>query len=200
MMNYIWAGMIIISFVVAVFTGNTEALSASIMEGAGDATQLIIGILGMMCLWSGMMEIANRSNLSLLISRAFSPILRLLFRDVPAQSKAFKYISLNISANLLGLSNAATPFGIAAMKELKKSNPTLHRATDSMVLFVVLNTASLQLLPTTLAVYRGQYGSANPFDILPCVWISSLASLVVAVVIAKVFSKGEDAKEVRLCQ
>lgn len=136
------------------------------------------------------MEIASRAGLTDLISKFFSPILKLLFRDVPRNSDAMRYISLNMSANLLGLGNAATPFGLAAMRELQKLNDKKDTASDSMLLFVVMNTASLQLFPTTIAAYRATYGSEKPFDILPCVWIASVAALTVGIGVAKIFCMG----------
>lgn len=187
MMNYIWAGMMALSLIFAIVTGRTAELSQAVLTGAGDAIELLLGILGMLCFWSGMMEIAKRSGLTDILAKMFSPLLTLVFRDVPYNSPAMKYMSLNISANLLGLGNAATPFGIEAMKELKKLDPKSDRASDSMLLFVVMNTASIQLFPTTVAAYRATYGSSNPFDILPSVWITSVAALTVGIIIAKIF-------------
>lgn len=192
MMNYIWAGMMALSLIFALVTGRTQELSQSVLTGAGDAVELLLGILGMLCFWAGMMEIAKRSGITDILARLFSPLLSLLFRDVPYGSDAMRYMSLNISANLLGLGNAATPFGLEAMKELRKLNPQKDRASDSMLLFVVMNTASIQLFPTTLAAYRATYGSESPFDILPCVWITSAVALAVGIVIAKVFCLGKD--------
>ncbi len=162
------------------------------LEGATDAVNLLVSILGIMCFWQGMMEIANRSGITNLLSRLFSPLLRLLFRGLPKDSPAMHYISLNISANLLGLGNAATPFGLAAMKELQKLNTCKDTASDYMLIFVVMNTASLQLLPTTLAAYRKTYGSKSPLDILPCVWVASIAALVAGVTIAKLFAENRN--------
>lgn len=185
MMNYIWTILILISFVFAIFSGNTEALSNAVLEGAESACELIFSIMGIMCFWSGMMEIAKRAKITDGLAKFFSPLLSKLFPDVDKNSPAMHYISLNISANMLGLGNAATPFGISAMKELQKFNPLKDTASDSQLLFVVLNTASIQLFPTTLCAYRAKYGSADPFSILPLVWITSLAALIVGITIAK---------------
>lgn len=187
-MNYIWAGMMIISLLCALLTGRGEVLSAGLVEGAGESVELLLSILGIMCFWSGMMEIGRRSGLTDMLARLFSPILSLLFPKVPRDSTAMKYMSLNISANLLGLGSAATPFGLKAIKELHRLGGERDEATDSMLLFVVMNTASIQLFPTTLGAYRATYGSEAPFDILPSVWVSSLAALMVGVTVAKVFS------------
>lgn len=194
MMNYIWAGMMVLSLVFALITGNTKALSDAVLSGADDAVQLLLGILGIMCFWSGLMEIAKRAGLTDLLARFFSPLLRPLFPDVPKDSEAMRYMSLNISANLLGLGNAATPFGIEAMKELQKLNPIRDRATDAQLMFVVLNTASLQLLPTTLCAYRASFGSEKPFEIIHCIWITSVIALTVGITVAKIFCIGSREK------
>ncbi len=197
MMNYIWAGMIFLSLLVGVLTGNTKEVSQALVSGAGDAVELLLGILGVMCFWSGLMEIAKRAKLTDLLARLFAPLLRPLFPQVRADSEAMRYISLNISANLLGLGNAATPFGLEAMKELQKINPIRDRASDSQLVFVVLNTASLQLLPATLCAYRATYGSEKPFEIIHCVWITSVVALTAGLVVAKALCIG---KREKLCK
>ncbi|MBQ8000804.1 MAG: spore maturation protein A [Ruminococcus sp.] len=197
MMNYIWAGMIIISLVFALITGNTAQLSDALISGADDAIQLLLGILGIMCFWLGLMEIAKRAGLTDLLAKMFSPILRPLFPNVPKNSEAMRYMSLNLSANLLGLGNAATPFGLEAMKELQKLNPIRDRATDAQLMFVVLNTASIQLLPTTLCAYRATYGSERPFEIIHCVWITSVIALLAGIIVAKVFCAGKEKEQLR---
>ena len=188
MLNYIWAGMMLTAFVFALFSGNMQALSSSVMSGAENAVELILSILGILCFWSGMMEIACRSGITSALSKAFSPVLKRLFKNVPADSQAMRHISLNVSANMLGLGNAATPFGLSAVKELKKLNGNREEASDDMLLFVVLNTASIQLIPTTLCAYRESFGSASPFDILPAVWITSAVALLVGITVAKALS------------
>lgn len=198
MMNYIWSGMIVLSLVFSLFTGRAQELSQALIEGANSAVELILSVLGVMCFWSGMMEIGKRSGLTSALSRVLRPVLKRLFPDVDEKSEAMNCISLNISANLLGLGNAATPFGLKAMQELKRQSSEGDRATDSMLLFVVMNTASIQLLPTTIGAYRVQFGSENPFDILPCVWVTSLLALLVGITVAKVFSEKNYHKKSRL--
>lgn len=191
MMNYIWGVSILISILCAVCTGKINSLSSAILTGAGDAVTLIISILGMMAMWSGIMKIAQKSGITDFLSKLFLPIIKLLFPDCPLKSNAAKAICMNITANLLGLGNAATPFGIKAMQELKKEskmkNPLV--ATNSMIMFVVINTASLQLIPTFLCTLRQNYGSKNPMDIAPVLWITSLAALTVGTVSSKIFEK-----------
>jgi len=184
-MNYVWAILLFISFVFALLTGSTSALSDSVLEGATKSCDLLFSIMGIMCFWSGMMEIAKRTGITDALAKVFYPMLSKLFPNIPQGSCAMDYISLNISANLLGLGNAATPMGIKAMKELQKLEEDKQTASDNMLLFVVLNTASLQLFPTTLCAYRARYGSTDPFSVLPAVWITSVAALTVGIIVAK---------------
>ena len=186
-MNYIWAFLMIISVICAAVTGRMEQLSNSILNGASDAVSLVISTLGMMCLWTGIMEIAESSGVTLFLSKLFSPILKFLFPEYKKDSPAIKAICMNIVANLLGLGNAATPFGINAMKEMQKLNNNSQTANNSMIMFVVINTASLQLIPTFLSVLRQQHGAQNPFDILPAMWVTAIISLVTGILAAKIF-------------
>lgn len=192
MMNYIFAGIILISLVCAIITGKTENLSEAIVNGASESVKLLMTMAGMLTLWSGIMEIADKGGLTKLLCKILSPLLKLLFKNVEKDSKALKYISMNVSANLLGIGNAATPFGIQAVKELKRLNHDSDTASDDMVVFVVMNTASIQLIPTMVAALRQNYGSAHPFSILPCVWISSACALTTGLFIAKFFKSRDN--------
>lgn len=188
MLSYIFVFMIGLSVVFSVALSKTEALSGALLDGANEAIELIIMMSGMMCLWSGVMEVAKESKLTDKLSKIFSPVLSRLFPGVSKNSKAFSCICMNVSANLLGLGNAATPLGLRAMKELKKSSDS-DVATDAMITFVVMNTASIQLLPTTISAMRSAAGSKSPFDIIGCVWIASVASLVSGLFVSKMCSK-----------
>ena len=185
MLSYIFAGMILISLIFAAVTGNMAELSSSALDSASEAITLILKMCGGLCMWSGVMAIAKDAGLTEKMSKIFAPLLRKLFPDIDEGSDAFSYISMNISANLLGLGNAATPLGLSAMKELRK-NSIDDRATDSMVTFVVMNTASIQMIPTTVAVLRRSYESSSPFDVIFCVWISSALALMVGLCVVKV--------------
>ena len=193
MLNYIWAFMMIIAFIYSLFSGKSASLSDSVVTGASSAIELIISITGILCFWSGMMEIADKSSVTKAVAKAFSPVLSKLFKNVDKECKAMQDISLNISANLMGLGNAATPLGLSAMKELKKLNHNQNYASDDMLLFVVLNTASIQLIPTTLCAYRSNYQSSAPFEIVPCVWLTSVAALTVGILVAKLIPSKERA-------
>ena len=185
MLNKVWAAMIAVSVFCALATGRMQQLSEAVLAGAGNAVQLIFGMMGMMCAWTGLMKIADAGGLTAILSRLLAPVLRRLFPAYPPESPAAKDICMNITANLLGLGNAATPMGLAAMKEMAAQNRGSHVADNSMVMFVVLNTASLQLIPTFMGTLRAQYGSAAPFDILPAVWMVSAIALVAGLLAAK---------------
>lgn len=189
MMNWIWALLMLISVACALATGRMAELSDAVLSGASDAVQLVISLLGMMCLWTGLMKIADTGGLTGLLSRAFAPIMRKLFPDYEPDSPAIKAVCMNVTANLLGLGNAATPMGIAAMKEMAKTNHTPGVANNSMVMFVVINTASIQLIPTMLGIQRARYGAASPFDVLPAVWLTSVVALVFGIILAKLLQR-----------
>lgn len=184
MLNYVWSGLVIISIICSVFLGNTEDLSKALVDSGASSIELIITMAGIICLWTGIMKIAVESGLTSVFAKVFSPILRPLFPNLDKDSDAFKSISMNISANLLGLGNAATPFGLKAMEQLHTLNDKCDTASNEMVIFVVMNTASLQLLPTTLASLRQSYGSSAPFEIIVPVWISSACALAAALICA----------------
>lgn len=188
MLSYIWGFIVVISLICAVATGNVQSLSQGIMDGASEAVTLIITMAGIMCLWSGVMEIGERCGFTAFISKLLSPLLSLLFKNLDKKSNAYKSICMNISANLLGLGNAATPFGLSAMKELDTINNRNKTASNEMVIFVVMNTASLQILPTMVGTLRQSFGSQTPFDILPAVWVSSVCALAVALILAILFN------------
>ncbi len=189
MMNVIWGIILIISVACSIITGKISELSTAVLTGTSDAISLIISISGMMALWTGLMKIAQSAGLTSLLSKLFSPIIKIIFPDFSPESPAAQSICMNITANLLGLGNAATPFGINAMKEMQKLNSSPAIATNSMVMFVVINTASLQLFPTCLCILRQKNGSANPLDTLPTLWIASTVALIAGITVTKIFEK-----------
>ncbi len=184
MLSYIFVFMIVVSVLISVFLDVGTEVSQSMIDGCADAVSLIVTMSGVLCLFSGVMEVAKESGLNKKLSRVLSPLLLSLFPNIDRDSKAFDYICMNVSANLLGLSNAATPLGLSAMKELKGNSNSVV-ASDDMINFVVLNTASIQLLPTTVAAMRGALGSKSPFDIIFCVWISSVVALLAGLFVSK---------------
>lgn len=184
LLNYIWAFMIFFSIICAAATGRMAELSSAVLSGAANAVTLVIGMTGMMCAWTGLMKIADGGGITGALAKVLGPAVRRLFPSCKKGGPAVKAMCMNITANLLGLGNAATPLGLAAMKELKKKNPT-DTADNDMAMFVVLNASSIQLIPTFTATLRAQYGSAAPFDILPAVWVTSACALLVGVTAAK---------------
>lgn len=176
----------IASMIFAVFTGKMPEVSESILTKSGDAVQLVISLCGIMCFWCGLMRVAERAGLTERLAGLLSPVVGALFRDVKKGGKAAGLIAMNIAANVLGLGNASTPLGIAAMRAISEEEKTDAVASDDMIMLTVLNTASLQIIPATAAALRSANGAAKPFDILPCVWIVSVYSAVVTVLAAKI--------------
>lgn len=187
MMNYIFGGMILLSFVFSMMNGRLGQLSNAALEQAGNAVELTFSLVGVLCLWSGLMKIAQKSGLTQALGKALSPLTKRLFKGLDLQGEAMQAVCMNMIANFLGLGNAATPLGIKAICAMKKEE-NAKSATNNMVTFVVLNTASFQLIPTTVALLRMNNGAAAPFDILPAVWIASAASVTVAVACSKLFA------------
>ena len=188
-MDYIWRGMILLSLVFGACNGRMQEVSDAVFSGAGQGVEVCIALLGAMCFWSGLMKIADRSGITIFIGRLCRPIIRVLFPTLGKNSPAAGAMSLNFAANILGLGNAATPLGLKAMKCLQAENPRKDVASDNMLMFVVINTASLQIIPTTVATLRVKYGSVNPLDIMPAVWIASIGALLVGVLLAKLLNK-----------
>ncbi len=185
MMKYIFSAMIVLSVLCAFFTGNTDKLSEAVLNEPVNAVELCIYLCGGMCFWGGLMKIAEKSGLTDIISKGFAFILGGLFK-CDKNGRAFHAICMNITANLLGLGNAATPFGIEAMKALAEEENVTDTASPSMIMFTVMNTASLTLIPSTALSLRMKYGSADPMEIVPAVWITSAAALAVSLTIAAI--------------
>jgi spore maturation protein A len=180
--------MLLFSLVFAALNGTLSNLTAAAVEGANQAVTLCVAICGMICLWSGVMELMRRSGLSEKLSWLLRPLLGRLFPSAARDRDTMDALSTNVSANLLGLGNAATPAGIKAALGLKRMSG-LSSASDELCLLVVMNTASIQLLPTTVASLRASLGASAPFDILPAVWLSSILSVSAGILAAKLFRR-----------
>ena len=187
MMNYIFALAAVFSFITAMLSGNSAALSDGILEGAQNAVSIGIKLLGSMALWNGITEIMTESGLHKKIEKLLSPLMRLLFPSY-GKTPAGEAICGNITANLLGLGNAATPLGIEAMKRIKAQSGNSF-ADNETVRFVVINSASLTLIPSSIAALRRLSGSRSPFSILVPVWLSGMLSLAVGLIFEKILSK-----------
>ena len=186
-MAWLWPGMVLISLIFGALTGNLSSLSAAALEGAQSAVELCFTMCGVMCLWTGVMELMDQCALTDKIAALFRPLLRRLLPQASRDSETLAAVSANLSADLLGLGNAATPLGIRAARRMSRGCGGV--ASDELCLLVVLNTASIQLLPTTLAGVRASLGAADPFDILPCVWLVSLLSVLAGLLAAKVLAR-----------
>jgi len=186
-MSYLWVGMVLLSVLFGALTGRLDLLSSAALDGAGEAVSLCLSMAGIVCLWSGVMEVMKQSGLSDALARAFRPLLRRLLPHASRDSDTLAAIAANLSANMLGLGNAATPLGIQASRRMSRGCSGI--ASDELCLLVVLNTASVQLLPTTVAGVRGALGCSDPFDILPAVWLASLLSVTAGLCAAKVLAR-----------
>lgn len=187
-MGAIWLGMIVLSVVAAFLTENTGALTPGALEGAGSAVTLCISLAGSLCLWSGLAKVMERAGLTEKLGRLMRPLFQRLFPQTGRDGIALGFLTANVSANLLGLGNAATPMGVAAVKRMQTLSGGTE-ATDEMCRLIVMNTASIQLLPTTVAAVRAAAGADAPFDVLPAVWLTSVCSVAAGLLAAYCFGR-----------
>lgn len=190
-MNYIWCGMIIFSLVVAAATGRLDETITAAFTGAQSSVETALSFAGVMCFWTGLLKVAEKSGMSDKLQRLLNPVIKRLFPN--ADDEAKKFIGMNMTANILGMGNAATPMGIKAMTALDKLNKNPLYPSDDMCMLVVLNTTSFQLIPTTILALRSAAGSQDPMSVLVPIWIASTVSIVAAVTAVKVmcrFSRG----------
>ena len=185
-MAWIWTGMVMLSLVFGILSGNLDEVANAAMAGAQSAIDLSVSMAGMLCLWSGVMEVMNVCGLSRGLARVFRPLLRRLLPEASRDEETLTAVSANVSANLLGLGNAATPLGIRAARRMARGCEGI--ASNELCLLVVLNTASIQLLPTTIASVRAAAGCRTPFDILPAVWFASVLSVAAGLLTARLLS------------
>ena len=171
-------------------TGRLEEVNTALLQGGSAAVSLLLTLGGAMCLWSGLLRIADKAGFTRFISRLAAPVMRLLFPGLPPEDEASRSIAMNVAANFLGLGNAATPLGLNAMAHVQERNPDKRCATRDMIVFAVLNTASVQLFPTTVAALRMEAGSPNPMAILPAVWVTAFGAALAALLVARMFSGG----------
>lgn len=189
MLNIIWPIFIIVSFVYAILTGNVQNVNNSIFESTASAVSLSITFLGTICLWTGIMKIAQKTTFVTRLTTFLKPLINFLFPEMKNNEKAKEEISMNMIANILGLGNAATPLGLKAMKTMQKENNKKDVISNSMAMFIVINTASLQLIPTTVIAIRSSLGSSDPTKIIFPVWGATIAAAVAGVTATKLFIK-----------
>ena len=197
MLNSFWPICIIISIGFAIVTGNIDKINNSVFESADTAVNLTITLLGTMTLWSGVMEIAINTSIINKIQKLLKPIMSFLFPKMKNSDKEYKEICMNIIANLLGLGNAATPLGLKAMKSMQEKNDNKDTLTDEMAMLIVLNTASLQIIPTTVIAIRSSLGSNEPTKIIVPVWIATICAAITAIIATKIFTKLEKKRRVK---
>lgn len=189
MLNFIWPLFIIISFIYAFFNGRVAEVNNSIFESTKSAVDLSISLLGTICLWNGIMQIASETKIVKHLSKMLNPIMKKIFPDIKKEEKVHKEITMNIIANIMGLGNAATPLGLKAMKSMQKNNQDKNKLSNSMAMLIVLNTASIQLIPTTVIAIRSSLGSNNPTAMIIPVWVATICAAVAAVISAKLLMK-----------
>lgn len=197
MLNWILSILAFLSLLFGIINGKMADVNLAALQSASRAVELCLTLIGTMALWNGLMRIAEKSGLCKGVAALLSPLLTKIFKNVPSHSRAMELISINVTANLLGLANASTPLGIAALQELSKFAKE-GEASDDMVSLVVLNTASIQLVPTTVAILRLKYGADSPLDILPAVFISSFVSLFISLLVSRILSKISSKKKKRI--
>ena len=188
-MAWVWSGMVVLSLLFGIATGRLDQVATAALEGANSAIELSLSMAGIMCLWSGVMEVLNVCGLSAGLARLFRPLLRRLMPESAKDEETLAAVSANVSANLLGLGNAATPLGIRAARRMARGCGGV--ASNDLCRLVVLNTASIQLLPATVASVRAAAGCATPFDILPAVWLASVLSVAAGLTASWLFSRME---------
>ena len=186
-MAWLWGGMVIVSLIFGAWNGQLDTVTEAAMNGANSAIELSLSMAGALCLWSGVMEVMRACGVADALARCFRPLLRRLLPEASRDSETLAAVSANVSANLLGLGNATTPLGVRAAQRMARGCE--GTASDELCLLVVLNTASIQLLPTTIAAVRSAAGCRSPFDILPAVWLASVLSVSAGLLTARLLSR-----------
>ncbi len=189
MLNKIWPFFIIISFLYAIYSGNIFNVSNSIFSSAEQTVNLCLNLLGTICLWNGIMKIAVKTSLIEKLTKFLKPIISFIFPEIKNNKKISKEISMNMVANILGLGNASTPLGLKAMDSMQKQNLEKEKLSNSMAMFILVNTASLQIIPTTVISIRSSLGSVEPTKIILAVWIATIAAFMTAIIAGKILMK-----------
>lgn len=189
MLNKIWPLFIIISFIFSIYSGNISNVSNAVFESANQTVTLCLTLLGTLCLWNGIMKIAVNTSIIEKLTKFLKPLISFIFPEIKNNKKISKEISMNIIANILGLGNASTPLGLKAMESMQKENNDKSRLSDSMAMFILINTASLQIIPTTVISIRSSLGSQEPAKIIIAVWIATIAAFTTAIISGKILVK-----------
>ena len=189
MLNKIWPFFIIISFAFAIYSGNISNINSAIFSSAEQTVELCLTLLGTLCLWNGIMNIALKTSLIKKLTKFLKPLISFLFPDLKNDKKISEQVSMNIVANILGLGNASTPIGLKAISSMQEKNNDKSTLNNSMAMFILINTASLQIVPTTVIAIRSSLGSNNPSKIILAVWVATIAAFLTAITAGKILSK-----------
>ena len=189
MLNKIWPFFIIISFVFSIYSENIFNINNAIFNSAEQTVELCLTMFGTLCLWNGIMKIATKTSLIDKLTNFLNPFISFIFPEIKNDKKISKEVSMNMVANILGLGNAATPLGLKAMDSMQKINKDKTRLSNSMAMFILVNTASLQIIPTTVIAIRSSLNSDNPTKIIFAVWVATIAAFITAITIGKILSK-----------
>ena len=189
MLNIIWSIFIIISYIYAIINGNAHKINNAVFEYTETAVKLLLTLIGTMCLWNGLMEIAANTKLIKRLTKLLNPLIKFLFPENKDDKIIHEQISMNVIANMLGLGNAATPLGLKAMKSMQQKNPHKETLTNDMATFIILNTASIQIIPTRVIAIRMSMGSSEPTKIIFAVWVSTICAAFVGILVTKICIK-----------
>lgn len=189
MINKIWCFFILISVIFALLNGNLETVNQSVFSSINDTTQMVINLFGSMCFWCGIIKIISETSLQEKLKKIISPLNKKIFKNLDKNSKAYEHITINMVTNMLGIGNAATPAGLKAVEELEKENPHKNKLSDEMILFIAINTASLQIIPTNVIAIRNSLHSENPSGIIIAVWFSSIMTFISIIFLTKLYLK-----------
>lgn len=185
MLNILWPIFILISIIYAILSGNVENINNGLFESIESVVSFSLTLVGITCFWTGIMEIASKTTTLEFLSKLLQPIMKILFPTLKKENSSSKSIVMNMVANILGLGNAATPLGLKAMDDLQKEEKCKKKLSDNMMMLIVLNTASLQIIPTTVLAIRSSLGSTNPNIIIFPVWISTICAAIVGIIATK---------------
>jgi spore maturation protein A len=188
MLNFIWFGILSVGIVFGLFSGKSDALTGAVISSSNGAIEICIGLAGVMIFWCGLMKVAEKSGMIEYLTKIARPFVRLIFPGIPSNHKANASIVMNVTANLFGLGNAATPLGIKAMEDLQTLNKKKDTASTNMSLFLVLNASALQIVPATIIALRAAAGSKEPACIMVPIWFSSFCAMIVGILMVKIFS------------
>ena len=188
-MNYIWLCLIIISFIVGAFTGKLQDVTNAMFDGAKSAVNVAIYLIGIMSFWLGIMKIAQKSGIIEFLSKLIQPLAKIIFPELKHNQKATGLITMNVAANALGLTNAATPIGLKAMEEMQNENKQKDTATNSMCTFLAMNTAGFQIIPATVIAILASVGAKNPTEIILPTLIVTTTTFILAILISKILQR-----------